>query len=209
MLITLEGIEGSGKTTQVKYIVEFLKNQGHKTIATREPGGTLIGKKIRGILLDPENKDLCSTAELLLYCADRVQHVEKVILPALTSGNFVICDRFADATMAYQGYARGLNHNTINLLHEIILGDLRPDITLLLDLDPEIGLTRAWKELDNGKRTVSEARFEKEEILFHKKVRDGYLKLAFMEPDRFKVINASLDKTRVRDDIINILKSQI
>ena len=209
MLITLEGIEGSGKTTQVKYIVEFFKKLGHKTIATREPGGTLVGKKIRGILLDPENKDLCSIAELMLYCADRVQHVEKVILPALTSGNIVICDRFADATMAYQGYARGLDPDIINSLHEIILGDMRPDITLLLDLEPGIGLARAWKELDSGKRTVSEARFEKENILFHKKVREGYLKLASMEPDRFKIIDASLDKIRVRDDIINILKSKI
>jgi len=124
MLITLEGIEGSGKTTQVKYIVEFLNKLGHETVATREPGGTEICKKIRKILLDPDNCDLSPEAELMLYCADRAQHIKSLIIPALASGKVVICDRFMDATTAYQGYARGISLDMINSLHEIILKDL-------------------------------------------------------------------------------------
>ncbi len=208
MLITLEGIEGSGKTTQVKYIVEFLNKLGHETVATREPGGTEICKKIREILLDPDNCDLSPEAELMLYCADRAQHIKSLIIPALASGKVVICDRFMDATTAYQGYARGISLDMINSLHEIILKDLRPDLTLLLDLEPETSLPRALKQLNNGQRTTAEARFEKENLLFHKKVRDAYLKLALKEPDRFRIINASLDETEVRNNIINILKSE-
>ena len=208
MLITLEGIEGSGKTTQVKYIVEFLNKLGHETVATREPGGTKICKKIRKILLDPDNYDLSPEAELMLYCADRVQHVKSLIFPALASGKVVICDRFMDATTAYQGYARGISLDMINSLHEIILKDLRPDLTLLLDLEPETSLPRALKQLNNGQRTTAEARFEKENLLFHKKVRDAYLNLALKEPDRFRIINASQDETEVRNNIINILKSE-
>ena len=209
MLITLEGIEGSGKTTQVKYIVEFLNKLGHETVATREPGGTEICKKIRKILLDPDNCDLSPEAELMLYCADRAQHIKSLIIPALASGKVVICDRFMDATTAYQGYARGISLDMINSLHEIILKDLRPDLTLLLDLEPETSIPRVLKQLNNGLRTTAEARFEKENLLFHKKVRDAYLKLALKEPDRFRIINASLDETEVRNNIINILKSEL
>ncbi len=208
MLITLEGIEGSGKTTQVKYIIEFLNKLGHETVATREPGGTDICKKIRKILLDPDNYDLCPEAELMLYCADRAQHVKSLILPALASGKVVICDRFMDATTAYQGHARGISLDMINSLHKIVLKDLRPDLTLLLDLEPETSLPRALKQLDNGQRTTAEARFEKENLLFHKKVRDAYLKIALKEPGRFRIIDASQDETEVRNNIINILKSE-
>ena len=207
MLITLEGIEGSGKTTQIKYIVEFLNRLGHETLATREPGGTQICKKIRKILLDPDNYDLCPEAELMLYCADRAQHIKSLIIPALASGKIVICDRFMDATTAYQGYARGISLDMIDSLHKIILKGLRPDLTFLLDLEPEISLPRALKQLNNGQRTTAEAKFEQEDLLFHRKVRDAYLKLALKEPDRFRIIDASLDETEVRNNIINILKS--
>ncbi|MDX2439879.1 MAG: dTMP kinase, partial [Desulfobacterales bacterium] len=156
MFITLEGIEGSGKTTQINNIDRFLEKKGHDCVITREPGGTKIGRKIRSILLDPENKGMEPMAELLLYFSDRVQHVETVINSALSEGKTVICDRYFDATLVYQGYARGLDMKLITRLHELVLEGLKPDITFLLDLSPEIGLSRAWKQIDNGSRTGDE-----------------------------------------------------
>ncbi len=209
MFITLEGIEGSGKTTQVKEIDKFLQKMGHDCIITREPGGTGIGKKIRGILLDPENSRLDHSAELLLYAADRSHHIKTIIQPALAEGKTVICDRFSDATTAYQGFARGLDMKKINLLQDLVLDGLKPDITILFDLPAETGLKRAWNQIHNGARTHLETRFEKEAINFHKKVRSGYLKLAQLEPKRFCIINAALKKDRVKKEIINILTERL
>ena len=205
MFITLEGIEGSGKTTQVKHVVAYLKTKGYDCIVTREPGATKIGKKIRSILLDPASQDLHPLAELLLYIADRVQHVKELIRPALSAGKAVICDRFFDATVVYQGYARGLDIGLINRMHHLILEGLKPDITILLDLAPEIGLSRAWQQIENGKRAGRETRFEEEALSFHQKVRAGYLELASLEPDRFRIIDASQDEDQVRKDIIAAL----
>lgn len=205
MFITLEGIEGSGKTTQIRYLVEFLESKGHECVTTREPGGTKIGEKIRAILLDPESQDMDFPTELLLYMADRAQHIKEVINPSLSTGKTVLCDRYFDATVVYQGYARGLSIKLINKLHELIHQALRPDITILLDLAPEVGLQRAWKQIDNGARTGLETRFEKEALLFHKKVRTGYLELARKEPGRFLIINASKDENQVRKEIIQSL----
>jgi dTMP kinase len=205
MFITLEGIEGSGKTTQVKHIVAYLKTKGYDCVVTREPGATKIGKKIRSILLDPASQDLDPLAELLLYIADRVQHVKELITPALSAGKAVICDRFFDATVVYQGYARGLDIGLINRMHHLILEGLKPDITILLDLAPEIGLSRAWQQIENGKRAGRETRFEEEALSFHQKVRAGYLELASLEPDRFRIIDASQDEDQVRKDIIAAL----
>ena len=205
MFITLEGIEGSGKTTQVEHIVEFLQSRGHDCVVTREPGGTKIGKKIRAILLDPESKDMDSLAELLLYVADRVQHVNEFVNPSLFAGKTVVCDRYYDATVVYQGYARGLDISLINRLHKLALKDLKPNVTILLDLPPEIGLGRAWKQIKSGARTNLETRFEKETLLFHKKVRAGYLELARIEPERFRVIDASKNENHVRKEIIKAL----
>jgi dTMP kinase len=202
MFITLEGIEGSGKTTQAINIVRFLEEKGHTCVITREPGGTEIGKQIRAILLDPENKDLDPLAELLLYAADRAQHLKSIIGPELSAGKTVICDRFFDATTVYQGFARGLDMELINRLHQIVLNSVKPDLTLLFDLPVEIGLGRAWESLDNGSRTARESRFEKETLAFHEKVRSGYLVLAGQEPDRFRIINASNDKEKVLEEII-------
>jgi len=208
MFITLEGIEGSGKTTQVRYMLEFLASKGFACVATREPGGTTIGKKIRSILLDPESKDMEPLVELLLYTADRAQHVKEIILPLLSAGKTVVCDRYYDATVVYQGFARGINIDLIHELHKSILKDLKPDITILLDLPSEIGLSRAWKQIESGDRAGLETRFEEETLAFHEKVRSGYLELARLEPERFRVVDASKNENQVRAEITNILSSE-
>ena len=171
MFITLEGIEGSGKTTQMRHITEYLGSIGIDCITTREPGDTRIGKKIRSILLDPENKGLDSLSELFLYAADRSQHIRERIRPALKEGKTVVCDRFFDATTVYQGFARGIDLDVIDNIHRLVLEDLKPDLTILFDLSPEEGLRRAWKQVHNGARTVAETRFENEALSFHNKVR--------------------------------------
>jgi len=201
MFISLEGIEGCGKTTQLEYLSNFLKEHGRSCVVTREPGGTAIGKKIRSILLDPASKALVPAAELLLYMADRAQHIDSLIKPRLAEGKIVLCDRYFDATVVYQGFARGLDTGFIRDLHRIIFKDLKPDITLLLDLPPRIGLARAWQELDSGNRSDAESRFEEEAISFHEKVRAGYLELARVEPGRFIIIDASRPIDAVQADI--------
>lgn len=205
MFITFEGIEGSGKTTQVKHVAEFLKRRGHDCFITREPGGTKIGEKIRSILLDPKSKDMDPMTELLLYIADRAQHINGLVKPLLIEGKTVLCDRYYDATVAYQGFARNLDISFIKKLHKFVFEDLKPDMTILLDLLPETGLSRAWKQIDNGTREGIETRFEEEKISFHKKVREGYLELARLEPKRFRVIDASMDEIQVREEIFKIL----
>ncbi|MBU1713189.1 MAG: dTMP kinase [Proteobacteria bacterium] len=205
MFITFEGIEGSGKTTQIRHVLEFLKQRGKDCIVTREPGGTVTGQKIRAILLDPESSGIDPSTELLLYVADRAEHVNKIVRPALSSGKTVLCDRYYDATIAYQGYARGLDIDLLKKMHKLILNDLKPDITFLLDLPPKAGLSRAWKQIEEGERAGIETRFEKEAIAFHEKVREGYLELARQEPGRFVVVDAMKDEDDVRQDIIKVL----
>jgi len=209
MFITFEGIEGSGKTTQIRHLAEFLRAEGRDCVLTREPGGTEIGKKIRAILLDPENKGMDSLTELLLYTADRAQHIKSVIKPCLSQGKIVLCDRYADATMAYQGFARGLDMELIRRLNGQILEIAKPDLTILLDLPPEIGLSRAWKQIRSGARTGRESRFEQERLAFHEKVRAGYVELADRESERFRVIDASQDENRVRAEIRNAMMTRM
>jgi dTMP kinase len=205
MFISFEGIEGSGKTTQVRYMVEFLQNKGLDCVFTREPGGTRIGEKIRAILLDPLSKDMDPLTELLLYTADRAQHVRECVLPLLASGKTVLCDRYFDATMAYQGFARGIDIVLIEKIHCLLFEDLKPDLTFLLDLPAEIGLARAWKQINKGARTGEETRFEEETLSFHKKVRSGYLEIARLEPERFRIIDASGKEQDVREEIVKTL----
>ena len=205
MFITLEGIEGSGKTTQMRQLSTYFKNRGHSCVLTREPGGTTLGKKIRAILLDPASTELVPRAELLLYMADRAQHISSLIKPSLAKGKVVLCDRYFDATVVYQGFARGLDTGFICDLHRLILDDLKPDITFLLDLSPKIGLARAWKQLDDGTRSGTESRFEEETISFHEKVRAGYLELARRQPERIKVVDATRDEKQVQADIRDAL----
>ena len=160
-------------------------------------------------MLDPEQKDMIAEAELLLYFADRVQHIHQVILPALNKGKIVLCDRFFDATMAYQGYARGLDKNRILSLHRLFCQDLIPNATLLLDLDVETGLKRAWAAVNNGGRTVDETRFESHDPAFHQRVRQGYLDLAKRHENRFWIVDASKDKDSVFKQIRTILSDLI
>jgi len=197
MFITLEGIEGSGKTTQISRLVELFEDRGIECVTTRQPGGTLIGENIRSILLDPANSALEPLAELLLYMADRAQHINELIRPALKKGKTVVCDRYFDATLVYQGFARGLSIDLIGQLHQLLFDDLKPDVTLLLDLSPQVGLKRAWQQLNNGQRSGDESRFEAEAVAFHEKVRAGYLELARLEPDRFRIIDAAQTQDQV------------
>ena len=197
MFITLEGIEGSGKTTQIDRLASFIEKSGAECITTRQPGGTVIGENIRSILLNPSNHTLEPMTELLLYLADRAQHINEVIRPALKAGKTVICDRYFDATVAYQGFARGLSVELLLDLHRILYDNLKPDITLLLDLSPQLGLERAWQQLNSGQREGHESRFENEALTFHEKVRAGYLELARLEPQRFHVIDASPNADQV------------
>lgn len=206
MLITLEGIEGSGKTTQINFIAGYLRELGHDCVITKEPGGTKIGEKIRSILLDPENKGIHPMTELMLYAADRVQHIKEFINPMLDAKKIVICDRFHDSTTVYQGFTRGLDVSLICQLNTLILEGVSPDITFVLDLPAELGLERAWKQINNGARSDKETRFENEKLSFHKKVRNGYLEIAQREPQRFVIIDASVEAPIVRKSILEKLK---
>jgi len=205
MFITLEGIEGSGKTTQLDRLAVFLEDNGMKCVTTRQPGGTVIGENIRSILLNPANHTLQPMTELLLYLADRAQHINEIIKPALAAGKTVICDRYFDATLVYQGYARGLSVQLLLQLHQILFDNLKPDVTLLLDLAPQQGLKRAWQQLNSGQRVGQESRFENEAVAFHQKVRTGYLELARLEPQRFRIIDAARSPDQVYAEISKTL----
>lgn len=197
--ISFEGIEGSGKSTQVKLLADYLKNKGHNVLTTEEPGGTKIGLKIRAILLGTENY-MYPVTELLLYNSSRAQHVREIIYPALIQNTVVITDRFLDSTVAYQGYARGIDLAIINTLNEIVAPDLKPFVTFLLDMDVEEGLRR-------NIGAQKEDRLELETIEFHQRVRKGYLQIAAEEPNRIKVIDASDSIEEVNKKIIEILES--
>ncbi len=209
MFISICGVEGAGKTTQLRHIAGFLKSTGRNFVMTREPGGTEIGMKIRRILLDPENRDLTPKAELFLYAADRIQHIEQVILPALKEGKIVVTDRFVDSTTVYQGYARGIDLELVEKINELVLNGLKPDLTLLLDISPTLGLARVRDQFQLGERAESESRFEREELVFHEKIRKGFLTLAQKETNRFRIIDADRDPEMVKQDVISVLKSAL
>jgi len=205
--ITLEGPEGSGKSTQAKMMIRRLAELGIEAMYTREPGGTALGEEIRNILQhNSAGEAPCERAELLLFEASRNQLVEKVIRPALEKGTWVICDRFMDSTTAYQGYGRGLPVDEVKSIHHFTINDVQPDLTLLLDLEVETGFERiAQRFLELGE---SADRFEQEERSFHERVRQGYLKLAEEEPNRFKTVDASQEPDAVSVDIWAILKKE-
>lgn len=208
--ITFEGIEGSGKSTQIILLATYLSAHGKAVTLTREPGGTSIGDRVRKILLDPANSRLDPKAELLLYAAGRAQHLAEIIAPDLASGKIVLCDRFSDATLAYQGYGRGLDLGLIRTLDRIVTDGMRPDLTILLDIDAAAGLARA-----RGRNSLagleSEARFENEHLSFHERVRQGYLDLAKREPGRFRIVDASpqpeVIQNRLRQLLDELLKT--
>lgn len=199
LFLTLEGAEGVGKSTNIGFITAHLEENGIEYILSREPGGTLIAEEIRELLLAVHDEPMSELSELLLVFAARAQHIEAQIEPALAAGKWVICDRFTDATFAYQGYGRGLSLEKIEQLQAMVQGTLRPDLTIILDLDPSIGMERASNrgELD---------RIEQEQQSFFHRVRQGYLDIAKAEPERCLVIDASKPLEQVKLDLLKALK---
>lgn len=192
MLITFEGIEGSGKTTQLTLLADYLEGKGLKVVRTREPGGTALGEALRELLLRPELK-IPPLSELLIFMAIRAQHVEEIILPALKEQKIVLCDRFIDATYAYQGYGRGIDLTIIESLNRFVTKGIRPNLTILLDCDIRTGFMR--------KKGAREDRFEREGRHFHSRVRKGYLRLSRTEVSRFIVLDARRGVMEVQEEI--------
>lgn len=193
--ITFEGIDGCGKTTQIELLDNWLKSLGEKTLLTLEPGGSDLGKNLRQILLHYE-KPVAPAAETFLYLADRAQHVNNVIIPALNQGKIVLCDRYTDSTLAYQGYARGGDIEQITLLNNIATNNLKSDLTIVFDIDVQTAQTRLGKTKD---------RLEKENVNFHTKVKNGYLELEKLYPERIKVINANKTIEEIFSDVKKIV----
>ena len=201
LFITFEGIEGCGKTTQIYLLKDFLEQRGYSVVTTREPGGTQIGDSIRKILLDPRNANIDSRTELLLYQASRAQHIKDVIRPALKRGCIVLCDRFTDATSAYQGYAQGIDKDLIESLNQFATENLTPDFTVLIDCPAEIGLKRAKDREGTVNQRVSEDRFEKKNIAFHQMVRLGYLQIAERNSNRIYTVDGREDPLIVHREV--------
>jgi dTMP kinase len=204
LFITFEGVEGSGKTTQIQRLKKYLTQKGIHCRVTREPGGCSIGEKIRKILLNPDHREMVPTTELLLYEAARAQHVKEVIKPFFKKEGVVLCDRFSDATLAYQGYGRRIDLKWIQRLNHFASQGIRPDVTFLLDCPSDVGLKRAIRRIRTLKQEREE-RFEMEEIKFHRRVRKGYLALAKKEPWRVKVIDTREGEERVFEKIRKIV----
>lgn len=211
LFITFEGGEGSGKTTQINKIAGKLADKNIKVITTREPGGTPEAEKIRELLVQRDGGDWPPMAECLLLYAARAMHVEQVIRPALKKGKVVISDRFFDSTLAYQGYGRGLDTDTIKKLNTLILGDFRPDITFILDVDPQEGIRRSGRRLAAEKMKIqqTEDRFENLGLEFHQKLRQGFLDIAEQNPERCHVINALDDVDRIAAQVEKIVMGKI
>lgn len=203
MFITLEGPDGSGKTTQARLLAEWLRDQGYQVVLTREPGGTDIGDQIRGVLHDLRNTAMDPRTEILLYSASRAQHVAQLIRPALAAGKIVISDRYADSTLAYQGYGRGLDLETLQVITAFATVGLAPDLTLHLDIPPQAGLERRqvggneWNRLDA------------EGLEFHQRVRAGFLELARREPERWVTIDATRPVEEVQAEIRALVKARL
>ena len=202
VFLSLEGIEGTGKTTQARLLSERLSDEGHDVVLTFEPGGTVIGSRIREILLLPEHLEMYAITELLLYNAARAQHLAEKILPAIKEGKIIITDRFSDSTVAYQGYARGIDMALIMSLDRLATGGLQPDLTILFDLDAETGLAR---NRDANKTD----RIELEDIAFHRRVREGYLAIAKADPDRVSIVDAALPAAEIHALVWEIVKKRL
>ena len=198
MFITFEGPEGCGKTTQSKRLKAYLEGKGHQVLLTQEPGGTLVGREIRALLLRPESV-LDETTEVYLFAADRSEHVSKIILPALKEGKIVISDRFIDSTVAYQTGGRNLPEDLVRYLNMVSSKGLIPDLTLLLDVSPEIGLQRATQN-------SAADRFEQETIDFHRRVRKTYLEIAWNNPERVRVVNT--DEKEI-EEVQNMIREMV
>lgn len=203
LLITFEGGEGSGKTTQSQILYNTLKEKGFEVIKTREPGGTKFAETIREILVQGESNKINNISELLLFAAARADHVQKVIKECLKDNKIVICDRFTDSTLAYQGYAGNLDLDLVKEVNRISIGEISPDLTFIFDIDPTLGIERALGE--NNKET----RFEEKDIMYHKKIRDGYMDIARDNPDRCVVINGTTDIEQISKKILELTLDKI
>ncbi len=203
--ITFEGTEGCGKTTQAALLAEYLIQQGYEVLLTREPGGTEFGCRLRDILLTGTTGSITPQTELFLYCADRAHHIQSQIRPALKDGKFVICDRFTDATVAYQGWGRGLDIEQVKSICTLAGGGLVPDMTIMLDIDPADALSRAVSR--NKENLSTEDRFEKEALDFHRRVRQGYLAQADVEPHRFCVISAKGLEQEIHQRVVEAVEA--
>jgi len=198
LFITVEGGEGGGKSTNMSYIADYLSEKGYDVVETREPGGTVLGEKLRNLLLDKNIANMDCSTELLLMFAARAQHIAEVIEPALAEGKWVLCDRFTDATYAYQGGGRNIPMERIAALEDWVQGKLRPDLTILLDISVEEGMKRATQRGEKD-------RFEQEQISFFERVRQRYLTMATQQSDRYRVVNAAQTLECVQSDIKRIL----
>jgi dTMP kinase len=201
--ITFEGIEGSGKTTQIRLLADYLQNKGYEVLVSREPGGTPLGEKIRNLLLDPQYDFMDYRTEILLYAADRAQHVKEKIKPALGKGKIVISDRFADSNLAYQAAGRGLDYEMVYQINDWVIDSTWPDLTFILDIDIKEGLNRARAQSSEAEGD----RLEREADEFHQRVRDAYLKMA--EKERFALVNAGESIENVQKNIENIISRRL
>jgi len=199
LFITFEGVEGAGKTTNIAFIADKLQQAGHEILLTREPGGTTTGEAIREILISKDLPEMHYTTELLLMFAARAEHLHRKIIPALEQGKWVLCDRFTDASYAYQGAGRGIDSSKISQLETFVQGDLRPDYTFLFDLEADIGLSRAQSRGETD-------RFEQQHIDFFNRVRNQYLKMAEADKKRYRIINAQHDLETVQQQISKVLE---
>ena len=203
MFITFEGSEGGGKTTQIALLADFLQQQGFSVCVTRQPGGTDIGQQIRNCLHDVANTAMTAKAEILLYAADRAQHVGEIIRPALDEGKIVLCDRYTDSTMAYQGYGRGLDLDTLQWINEFATDQLKPDLTLLLDVDIETGLQRR----QDGDLEMN--RMDQQAVAFYHRVKAGFDQLMAQDPERWVKVNANRPLADVQTDLQKQLKLRL
>ena len=207
LFLTFEGMDGSGKTTQMRRLAGRLRAQGRTVLETAEPGGTAIGRKIRQILLDAANQELSPSAELLLYFASRAQNVDELILPALGRGEIVIADRFTDSSLVYQGCGRGLGAEAVLALDRVACRGLRPGLTVLVDIDVETSLARAHSR--NAAKPVGETRIDEESVEFHRKVYDAYQALAAREPERIKKVDGRVSIEEIERAIWEIVSAYV
>ena len=207
LFLTFEGMDGSGKTTQMRLLAERLRREGRAVLESAEPGGTPIGMQVRRVLLDSANQELCPTAELLLYFACRAQNVDQWILPALAEGKIVLSDRFTDSTLVYQGCGRGLGSETVMALDRIACRGLVPDVTLLIDIDAETSLARAHAR--NATARDTETRMDEQSVEFHRKVYEAYHALAAREPHRFHIVDGRADRAAMAREIWDIVEPYV
>ncbi len=203
-LISFEGGDGSGKTTQLELLGDYLARKGRICLRTREPGGTKLGGMIRRVLLEIGEEKISPQTEIFLYLADRSHHVQQVIRPALKSGRLVLCDRFTDSTLAYQGFGRGVDFELLRRLNQFASEGIQPELTFLLDCPVALGLSRTTCRIDRR-----EDRFERERVEFHERVRKGFLELAREEPDRIRVVDASRSIDQVQEEIRRVVDAKL